>query len=61
MTIPEAINVLKTESCYECAGGCDSPYFCGNTNCPLRIATTIAVKCMRHVEHAETEKESDAT
>ena len=46
MTIPEAIEVLKTESCYECAYGCKSPYSCAVANCPLKDAVITAIKCM---------------
>lgn len=46
MTVPEAIEVLKTESCYECSYGCESPYSCAVANCPLRDAVIMAIECM---------------
>jgi hypothetical protein len=54
MNIAEAIETLKSESCYECCYGCNSPYYCENTSCQLSIAAVIAVRCM---EYANEQKE----
>ena len=42
----EAINVLKTRSCYECTWGCDSPVSCHCGGCDLAEATSIAIESL---------------
>lgn len=46
MTRGEAINVLKTRSCYECTWGCDSPVSCHCGGCDLAEATMIAIESL---------------
>ncbi len=46
MTREEAINVLKTRSCYECSWGCDSPVSCHCGGCDLAEATRIAIESL---------------
>lgn len=46
MTNKEAINVLKTRSCYECSWGCDSPVSCHCGGCDLAEATRIAIESL---------------
>ena len=50
MSIEDALNVIKTESCYECSFGCDSAYQCNNAGCPLREAVHVAVEALERVE-----------
>lgn len=42
--IKDAINTLKTESCYECTYGCESPFSCESEFCKLKEAVMLAVK-----------------
>ena len=53
MSIDEAIKTLKEETCYECSYGCDSAYSCEHEYCVLRIATRIAVDCMKKANKEE--------
>ena len=46
MTREEAINVLKTRSCYECSWGCDSPVSCHCGGCDLTEATEMAIEAL---------------
>lgn len=46
MTRGEAINVLKTRSCYECSWGCDSPVSCHCGGCDLAEATRVAIESL---------------
>lgn len=46
MTREEAINVLKTDSCYECSWGCNSPASCHCSGCDLAEATRIAIESL---------------
>ena len=50
MTREEAINVLKTDSCYECSWGCDSPVSCHCGGCDLAEATRIAIESLEVFE-----------
>lgn len=50
MTREEAINVLKTDSCYECSWGCDSPGSCHCGGCDLAEATRIAIESLEVFE-----------
>ena len=50
MTREEAINVLKTDSCYECSWGCDSPVSCHCSGCDLAEATRIAIESLKVFE-----------
>ena len=46
MTKEEAINVLKTRSCYECSWGCYSPVSCSCGSCDLTEAAEIAIESL---------------
>lgn len=46
MTREEAIDVLKTETCYECTYGCMSTADCENEKCPFRKAVLMAIKAL---------------
>lgn len=46
MTKEEAVNVLKTRSCYECSCGCYSPVSCSCGGCDLTEATEIAIELL---------------
>lgn len=46
MTEHEAIEILKTESCYECSYGCDSPVTCTCESCAIKDAVNIAIKAL---------------
>ena len=43
MNKEQAIEILKTDSCYECTYGCRSPITCGAEICPLKQATQVAI------------------
>ena len=43
----EAAEILKTDSCYECAYGCDEgAATCTNEKCQVRQATIMAIKTL---------------
>ena len=46
MTKEEAINVLKTDGCYDCTFGCFSPFDCKNDLCDVKEATQMAIKAL---------------
>ena len=47
MTREEAINVLKTRSCYKCFWDCDTPLNCHVIGgCDLKEATKVAIKSL---------------
>ena len=43
----EAAEILKTDSCYECAYGCyEGAATCENEKCQVRQATIMAIKAL---------------
>ena len=46
MTREEAIEILKTDGCYECAVEKDSPYNCSNGGCEIREAYYMAIESL---------------
>ena len=46
MTFDEAIEVLKSATCYECTTGTDSTYNCYHDQCPLKRATNKAIEAL---------------
>lgn len=49
MTIAEAVEVLKTDGCYECTWGCLSPYTCSNDECPVHKAVHVLDKMIKEI------------
>lgn len=50
MTENEAIEILKCDSCYECAEGADSPINCNYGACRVAEATRKAIKVFEEVQ-----------
>lgn len=46
----KAIEVLKSDTCYECSYGCDSPYNCESERCEVKSATRMAVSALERQE-----------
>lgn len=46
MTREEAIEILKTDGCYECAVEQDSPYNCNDGGCEIREAYYMAIEAL---------------
>lgn len=46
MTREEAIEILKTDGCYECAVEKDSPYNCCDGGCEIRKAYYMAIESL---------------
>lgn len=57
MTRKEAIEILKTDGCYECAVETDSPYNCNNGGCDIREAHYMAIEALEQVDSLERENE----
>jgi hypothetical protein len=50
MTENEVINILRKDSCYECAQGTDSPVNCEYEECRVAEATREAIKALKEVQ-----------
>ena len=46
MTIDEAIQELKTDSCYECSYGYNSIFECTDSDCKYKEAINLAIKAL---------------
>ena len=46
MTREEAIEILKTDGCYECYVETDNPYVCNNGGCEIREAYYMAIEAL---------------
>lgn len=47
MSKQEAIEILQTDNCYECSHGAYSMTDCNNGQCPIRVATRIAIEALK--------------
>ena len=50
----EAIEILKTKTCYECSYGCDSASTCECHTCDYRNASIKAIQALKVVETLNT-------
>ena len=46
MTRDEAIEILKTDGCYECYVEVDNPFVCNNGGCEIREAYYMAIEAL---------------
>ena len=49
MSLAEAIQVLKSESCSCCSYGCETPLNCDIRYCDYKQAVTIAIELMQKI------------
>lgn len=54
MTESKAIEILRKDSCYECAQGTDSPVNCEYEECRVAEATREAIKALEEIQQYRT-------
>ncbi len=50
MTVDNAIEVLRTDNCYECAVGAESAVDCTYEKCRVKAATKLAISALEEVQ-----------